>query len=118
MKAKNVVFPIEFHCFLYSLGTQNCSLGAENCSPGTQICSPGTQHGVLEAGPGVLEAGLGGLERLLGAFKWSWAVPERSGSVPGGSRARNIDFSMVLGGLVGAHARAIPAGGFPDPLIP
>ena len=33
------------------------------------------------------------------AFRWSWAVPERSGDVPRGSRARIIDFSMVLGGL-------------------
>ena len=43
---------------------------------------------------------------LLGAFKWSWAVPERSGDVPGGSRARIIDFSMVLGGLGGGAPRA------------
>ena len=58
------------------------------------------------AGLGVLEAGLGGLKRLLCAFKWSWAVPERSGDVPGGSRARNIDFSMVLGGLEKVSPRA------------
>ena len=35
------------------------------------------------------------------AFKWSWAVPERSGVVPGSSRARNNEFSMVLGGFGG-----------------
>ena len=29
---------------------------------------------------------------VLCAFRWSWAVPERSGDVPGGSRARIIDF--------------------------
>ena len=52
--------------------------------------------GVLEARLSVLEAGLGGLERLLGGSKWSWAVPERSGDVAGGSRARIMDFSMVL----------------------
>ena len=33
------------------------------------------------------------------AFRWSWAVPERSGDVPGGSRARIIDFSLVLEGF-------------------
>ena len=55
------------------------------------------------------------------AFKWSWAVPERSGGVPGGSRARIIDFSLVLGGFwggeaMGAHGRAMPAGSGSDPL--
>ena len=33
--------------------------------------------------------------------KWSWAVPERSGDVPGGSRARIIDFSLVFEGFGG-----------------
>ena len=46
------------------------------------------------------------------AFKWSWAVPKRSADVLGGSRARIIDFSMVLGGLgwgesMGARGRAM-----------
>ena len=51
------------------------------------------------------------------AFKWSWAVPERSGDVPEGSRARKIEFSMVLDiFLGGAHARAMAAGGLSDPL--
>ena len=86
------------------------------CFPGTQICSPGTQHGVLEAGLGVLEAGLGvlkagkaglgGLERHLGAFKWSWAIPERSGDVPEGARAQKIEFSLVLGGFEGGGPTA------------
>ena len=54
------------------------------------------------------------------AFKWSWAVPERSGVVPGGSRARNNEFSMVLGdfgggGAAGARGRAMAAGFGPDP---
>ena len=82
-----------------------------------QISSPGKEHGVLEAGLGVLEAGLGGFERLLGdycvlrAFKWSWAVPERSGDVPGGSRARIIDFSLVFGGLCGGEPTDVPSRG-------
>ena len=38
---------------------------------------------------------------LMLAFKWSWAVPERSGVVPGGSRARIIDFSLVFEGFSG-----------------
>ena len=51
------------------------------------------------------------------AFKWSWAVPERSGDVPGGSRARNNDFSLVLGGFGGGpHGGAISARGLSDPL--
>ena len=45
---------------------------------------------------------------LLHAFKWSWAVPERSGDVPGGSRARNIDFSLVLEGLGGGDLENRP----------
>ena len=44
------------------------------------------------------------------AFKWSWAVPERSGVVPGGSRARIIDFSLVLEGLGGAPKARARAG--------
>ena len=56
---------------------------------------------------------------MLG-FKWSWAVPERSGVVPGGSRARNNEFSVVLGGFAGggavrARGRAMGRGFGPDP---
>ena len=43
------------------------------------------------------------------AFQRSWAVPQRSGDVAGGSRARINDFALVLGGFggraKGAHAR-------------
>ena len=39
------------------------------------------------------------------AFRWSWAVPERSGDVAGGSRARIIDFALVLGGFDGGAPR-------------
>ena len=42
------------------------------------------------------------------AFKWPWAVPERSGDVPGSSRARIIDFSLVLEGLGGGEASGGP----------
>ena len=103
--------------------------------------------GVLEAGLSVLEARLGVVGRPgstswctpmrfykvfrvktgpmgLKAKKyyffngiWSWAVPERSGDVPGGSRARIIDFSLVLGGFGGGiQGRAISKGGLSDPL--
>ena len=55
------------------------------------------------------------------AFKWSWAVPERSGGVPGGSRARIIDFSLVLegfggGGATRGLARAVVGRSGSDPL--
>ena len=43
------------------------------------------------------------------AFKWSWAVPERSGVVPGGSRARIIDFPLVLRGFLGGAPRSAHA---------
>ena len=38
--------------------------------------------------------------------KKAWAFPHRSGDVPGASRARIIDFPMVLGSLGGAFDRA------------
>ena len=47
---------------------------------------------------GVVLGRLGSVLRRLGA---SWAVPERSGGVSRGSRARNNEFSMVLGGFGG-----------------
>ena len=51
------------------------------------------------------------------AFKWSWAVPERSGVVPGDSRARIIDFPLVLEGFLGGpQGRADPRRRFSDPL--
>ena len=47
----------------------------------------------------------------------SWAVPERSGVVPGSSRARIIDFSMVLEGFGGGcQGGAISGRGLSDPL--
>ena len=55
------------------------------------------------------------------AFNWSWAVPERSGGVPGGSRARIIDFSLVLegfwgGGATDVRGRVVPGRSGSDPL--
>ena len=35
--------------------------------------------------------------------KKNWVFPERSRDVPGGPRARIIDFSMVFGNLEGVH---------------
>ena len=51
------------------------------------------------------------------------AFPERSGDVPGGSRARIIDFSMVLGGLgrrgaVGVSSTRYGRGLWSGPLNP
>ena len=43
--------------------------------------------------------------------KCSWAVPERSADVPGDSRARIIDFSMVLGGFGGGEPTGAPRAG-------
>ena len=44
---------------------------------------------------------LGGQTGCL--YGWTWAFPERSGDVPVVSKARIIDFSMVLGGLGGGE---------------
>ena len=72
-----------------------------------------------------MEAGLGGLKRLLGAFKWSCALPERFGDVPGGSRSvrkRKVwifeGFTRFSGGgeAKDAHARANPNAAWPGPL--
>ena len=96
--SKNFVFPRRSQMLP---GHTESFLGTQNCSLGTQNCFLATQHGVLEARPGVLETELGGLGRLLRAFKWSWALPERSGNVPRSPRARINDFSLVskvLGG--------------------
>ena len=46
--------------------------------------------------------------------KKAWAFPHRSGDVPRGSGARNIDFALALRGLV--HARAEATRGLSDPL--
>ena len=40
------------------------------------------------------------------AFKWFWAVPERSKDVPEGSRGRKIKFSRVLEIFWGGAPRA------------
>ena len=42
------------------------------------------------------------------AFKWSWAVPERSADVPRSCRAGIVDFLMVFGGLGGVGAKDVP----------
>ena len=78
--------------------------------------------GVLDARLSVLEARLGVLEGLLGGSNWSWAVPEPSGDVPGDSRARIIDFSLVFGhvsggGAMDVHARAKATWSGLDPKI-
>ena len=53
-----------------------------------------------------------------GGLGASWAVIERSGDVAGSSRARIIDFSMVLGGFGGGEATppATRTRGLSDPL--
>ena len=57
---------------------------------------------------------------VLNAFRWYGAFPERTGDVPGGSKTRIIDFSLVLrdlggGESMGVRGRAMAEGPGLDP---
>ena len=61
---------------------------------------------------------LGRLGGVLGAFRWCWAVPERSRVVARSSGAGISKFSLVFGGVGGGEATrgAWRPGGVADPL--
>ena len=91
---------------------QNSSLVGQNISPVGRNSSPVGRTSSPVGRTGSLGRSWAAFRWLLGAFRWSWALPERSGDVPRSSRARIIDFSMVFGGLGGGGPRTCQSRGW------